>query len=380
VRLRIACVSILLLLLLSLGLSSQSAKAQTPVVRAVLFYSHTCPHCHTVITEVLPPLVEQYGQQLEIIGIDVSTEAGQALYQGTINRFQIPDNRIGVPTLVVGESVLVGSGEIPNFLPSIIAEGLNNGGIDWPDIPGLQQALVASGYKSAEDAKQDPPEDDISDDPSPQISLENPTVADKFALDPLGNSISVLVLFGMFVSVVGVGYSFLTDSQNRYLHWSSWSIPILSAIGLFVALYLSYVEVTGSEAVCGPVGNCNSVQESRYAYLFGVIPIGAMGVAGYIAIMIAWAIQQYGPKSLRKFSTLAIWGMSWFGVLFSIYLTFLEPFVIGATCMWCITSAITMTLILWASTKQALDAIRSSDIDFEDNPHGVEDDHQDNDK
>jgi len=35
--------------------------------------------------------------------------------------------------------------------------------------------------------------------------------------------------------------------------------------------------------------------------------------------------------------------MAWFGVLFTIYLTFLEPFVIGATCMWCITSAILMT-------------------------------------
>ncbi|WP_287908301.1 vitamin K epoxide reductase family protein [Chloroflexus sp.] len=31
------------------------------------------------------------------------------------------------------------------------------------------------------------------------------------------------------------------------------------------------------------------------------------------------------------------------GTLFSLYLTFLEPFVIGATCIWCLLSAITMT-------------------------------------
>jgi uncharacterized membrane protein len=39
-----------------------------------------------------------------------------------------------------------------------------------------------------------------------------------------------------------------------------------------------------------------------------------------------------------------------FGTLFSIYLTIPERFVIGATCTWCLTSAIVMTLLLWSST------------------------------
>jgi len=38
------------------------------------------------------------------------------------------------------------------------------------------------------------------------------------------------------------------------------------------------------------------------------------------------------------------------GVLFSIYLTFLEPFVIGATCAWCLSSAVIMTLLLLLTT------------------------------
>ena len=37
--------------------------------------------------------------------------------------------------------------------------------------------------------------------------------------------------------------------------------------------------------------------------------------------------------------------MAGIGVLFSIYLTFLEPFVIGATCLWCLSSATIMTLL-----------------------------------
>ncbi len=35
------------------------------------------------------------------------------------------------------------------------------------------------------------------------------------------------------------------------------------------------------------------------------------------------------------------------GTVFSIYLTFLEPFVIGATCLWCLTSALCIVGLLW---------------------------------
>ena len=42
-----------------------------------------------------------------------------------------------------------------------------------------------------------------------------------------------------------------------------------------------------------------------------------------------------------------------FGVLFSTYLTYLEAFVIHATCSWCILSAVLMILLLWVSTPKA---------------------------
>jgi len=51
-----------------------------------------------------------------------------------------------------------------------------------------------------------------------------------------------------------------------------------------------------------------------------------------------------------------LWLVALVGTLFSIYLTVLEPFVIGATCMWCVASAVAMTLLLWAATPAAVDA------------------------
>jgi uncharacterized membrane protein len=51
---------------------------------------------------------------------------------------------------------------------------------------------------------------------------------------------------------------------------------------------------------------------------------------------------------------LVVLGMSGLGVLFSIYLTYLEPFVIGAVCAWCLTSAVVMDLMLMVSVKTAM--------------------------
>jgi thiol-disulfide isomerase/thioredoxin len=109
--------------------------ADEPVVQAVLFYSTTCPHCHYVITEVLVPMVDDYGEQLQILGVDTSQPDGGQLYQAAIERYQIPRQRQGVPTLIVNDIVLVGSGEIPEKFPSLVEEGLATGGIEWPDRP-----------------------------------------------------------------------------------------------------------------------------------------------------------------------------------------------------------------------------------------------------
>jgi uncharacterized membrane protein len=338
------------------------------------------------MTEDLPPLAEKYGEQLQIIGVDVTYEEGQNLYQAAIVKYEIPDHRYGVPALIVGDTVLVGSGEIPALFPGIIEEGLSDGGIDWPDVPGLHEILIAQGLDSSKDGSNEPVQEESTtstealNDPSPSeeevansrksqdeqsqsnvISMNEQPVSFssllvyRFTSDLYGNILAVIVLLGMIASVIGVGYRYIRGSEKSKVKWPIWAIPVLSIIGLIAAIYLLYVEITSTEAFCGPVGNCNTVQDSPYAYLFGIIPIGVLGFAGYLTIIALWLVQQYGPKSLIKFSTVAIWSLAWFGVLFSIYLTFLEPFVIGATCAWCIGSAIVMTLILWATTETVID-------------------------
>jgi uncharacterized membrane protein len=344
---------LIFLLLAPVLLIGSPAQAQQPVVRAVLFYSPTCTHCHKVMEQDLPPLVAKYPGQLDIVGVDVSQAVGQNLYQAALTQFNVSDDRIGVPTLIVGAVVLVGSEEIPAQLPGLVEKGLAVGGIDWPEIPGLQTVLAAQPSTTASSSQ------------STTADGGQAGFIDKFQKDPLANTIAVIVLIAMVIVLVVTSISFLKGGDTTFIKFPGWVIPLLAVAGMGVALYLSYIEITKTEAICGPVGNCNSVQESPYAILFGVLPVGVLGAIGYLAILIAWLLQQFGPQSLKKLGALSIWGFAWFGLLFSIYLTFLEPFVIGATCAWCITSAIVMTLMLLAATAPAKASMKY-DEDFED--------------
>jgi uncharacterized membrane protein len=120
-----------------------------------------------------------------------------------------------------------------------------------------------------------------------------------------------------------------------------------------IAGYLAYVETRQVEAVCGPVGDCNTVQQSEYARLFGILPIGVLGLIGYAAILGSWLVAYFTTGRLAKLAPLANLVMTVVGTLFSIYLTFLEPFVIGATCAWCLTSAVLMTVLMLLSIAPA---------------------------
>jgi len=259
--------------------------------------------------------------------------------------------------LFIGDIRLVGSGDIPAQLPGMIVNGLENGGIDWPALPGIDQILSGLAFETTVVAEATPAAAGAENpEEAAAIDLETgSSVIERFKQDPLANSISVVVLLGMLVSLGFVFTSLRNPPIQRTpvpLHWMI--LPLLIA-GIAVAGYLFYVESSGTEAVCGPVGDCNTVQNSSYAVFLG-IPIGTMGIVGYIAILIAWGITRIFSDRISDYGLMAIFAMALFGTLFSIYLTFLEPFVIGATCAWCLASAVLMTAILALSAKPAAHA------------------------
>lgn len=81
-------------------------------------------------------MLDQYGKQLQVGKVDTYTAEGNALYRASVEYFNIPPERQGVPTMIIGDTVLVGSQEISEWLPRLVEEGLSAGGLDWPAIPG----------------------------------------------------------------------------------------------------------------------------------------------------------------------------------------------------------------------------------------------------
>jgi len=133
------------------------------------------------------------------------------------------------------------------------------------------------------------------------------------------------------------------------------AIALLALVGLFVALYLWLYKIGVIGALQCGIGVCEQVQTSRYAELFGV-PVAFYGVVGYAALL-AVAVLGLRPGLLaERRLTLALAALATVGVAFSLYLTYLELFVIHAICRWCVGSAVIVTAI-WVV---AVSAVRRS--------------------
>jgi uncharacterized membrane protein len=124
------------------------------------------------------------------------------------------------------------------------------------------------------------------------------------------------------------------------------AIALLALIGCFVASYLWLYKIGAiGELKCG-TGGCETVQTSRWAVLFG-IPVAFYGVVGY-ALIFAVALLGLQPRfAARPGATRVLAALATGGLLFTLYLTYVELFVIHAICRWCVASAAIITTI-WA--------------------------------
>jgi uncharacterized membrane protein len=121
---------------------------------------------------------------------------------------------------------------------------------------------------------------------------------------------------------------------------------LLALVGLFIALYLALYKagVIGTLA-CG-TGDCETVQLSRWATFLG-LPVAAWGVAYYalvFALTFAGIQDRWADSRGVALAVLLVTG---WGVVFSLWLTYLELFVILAICRWCVVSAV-VALVIFA--------------------------------
>jgi uncharacterized membrane protein len=124
-----------------------------------------------------------------------------------------------------------------------------------------------------------------------------------------------------------------------------WAPVVLSGLGIYVSGYLVTKRFTGGSLACTRWAQCDVVNNSVYSQLYGV-PVCVIGLGGYLLLLVLALAALWTDGRTRSRLLVASLLLSLGGVGFSIYLTYLEIYVIEALCAWCIASAVIIALLL----------------------------------
>lgn len=139
--------------------------------------------------------------------------------------------------------------------------------------------------------------------------------------------------------------------------------------GIAVSAYLTLVHYRDDLLVCA-VGGCHTVQKSPYAELYGV-PVAILGL-GMFAAIAGLDLLRHARPAWAESITLVTFGLALTGTVFTIYLTYLELFVIHAICQWCVlTAVLTWALLLVEGTLAWRSLQPSGDLEFDDELESV---------
>jgi uncharacterized membrane protein len=128
-----------------------------------------------------------------------------------------------------------------------------------------------------------------------------------------------------------------SESRGRFLYWI---MAAVSLVGLGDSIYLTVQHLNGETLRCTLISGCSEVLSSSYAVVAGM-PLAIIGAVAYFTVFSLAILAAFG---YRLAGTLLV---ALIGVMFlmTLWLTFLQAFVIHHFCQFCLLSALT-TLIL----------------------------------
>ena len=131
-------------------------------------------------------------------------------------------------------------------------------------------------------------------------------------------------------------------------------VAALALAGIFISIYLTLYKLGVIGELSCSVGSCETVNTSRWSVFLG-LPVAAWGVLFYIDVF-AVALLGTMPKwENEPVISIALVAQAAIGVLFSAWLTYLELAVIYAICIWCVASAVIVTVIFVVSVADLRD-------------------------
>lgn len=127
------------------------------------------------------------------------------------------------------------------------------------------------------------------------------------------------------------------------------AIVTLSLLGLGIASYLTYVHYNEAALVC-TTGGCETVQQSTYSTI-GPAPIALLGMGMFLSLITLAGLRLNGSSIVRaETASLVAWAMLLTGILYYVYLTYVELFILNAICQWCVASSLVAAAIFALET------------------------------
>lgn len=130
------------------------------------------------------------------------------------------------------------------------------------------------------------------------------------------------------------------DARKRNV-WLYSIAAFLALIGLADALYLTVEHISGRGVRCTVSGGCNEVLGSAYATLPGGIPLASLGAVAYFMVFSLATLAAFGYRAARTALVLLAALM----LAVSLWLLFVQAYVLRAFCEYCLLSA-AITLLL----------------------------------
>lgn len=122
----------------------------------------------------------------------------------------------------------------------------------------------------------------------------------------------------------------------------------VSLIGLADSIYLTVEHLSGRSVRCTITSGCSEVLSSPYATVRGY-PLAGLGALAYFAVFSLATLAAFGYKGMGKLLLLLISAM----FLTTLWLFYLQAFVIRHFCQFCLLSALVTTtllvLVVWST-------------------------------
>ena len=115
---------------------------------------------------------------------------------------------------------------------------------------------------------------------------------------------------------------------------------LVSLVGLADAIYLTSEHLSGRSVQCTIVSGCSEVLSSKYATVGG-FPLAAIGAVAYFVVFSLATLSAFGYKTTAKLLTVVVGAM----FLVTVWLLYLQAFVIHHFCQFCLLSALVTTIL-----------------------------------